>query len=358
MRKIPVAVVGVGNCASLLIQGIEYYNGESKEGLLYPDICGYGVNDIAVVAAFDVDKRKVGKRLDEAIFAEPNNTERIAKVKKSKVVVKKGPVLDGIGELLKQVVDVDESSPVNIARELQDNGAEIVLNYLPVGAYKATRFYADEALRAECGFINGIPEFITDPRYGDYGKKFEEKKLPIIGNDQKGQLGATILSRILVKLFRDRGAELDRMYQLNWGGNTDFWNLLEESRLEFKRISKTESVQSQLAEKRLPNYNIKVSPSDYVPWLRSRKIAQIRLEGRTFGGLPITLDVRLDVEDKSVAAGVMVDAIRAAKVALDRNVGGALLSASAWTMKSPPIQYSDYVAKQMFEEFIAGKRER
>lgn len=355
MGKIKIGIVGVGNCASFLIQSIEYYrHAKNCDGILFPEICGYRISDIECVCAFDIDRRKVGKRLGEAIFAEPNNTEKIAKIK-SNVIVKKGPVLDGIGEYLKQVVDVDERSPANVSRELRDSGAEIVLNYLPVGAYRASRFYADECLKAGCAFINCIPEFITSDK--EYAKRFEKAKLPIIGDDVKGQLGATILSRVLARLFEDRGVVLDRMYQLNFGGNTDFYNLLEESRLTYKRISKTESVQSQLAKK-LPDYNIKISPSDYVPWLRSRKVANIRLEGRTFGGQPITIDARLDVEDKSVSAGVVVDAIRAAKIALDRGIGGPLLSASAWTMKSPPVQYPDYVARQLFEDFVAGKRER
>ena len=354
MSKIKVGIVGVGNCASLLLQGIEYYK-DRTEGLMFPDLGGYKVPDIEIVAAFDVDKRKVGKRIDEAIFAEPNNTERIAEVEND-VIVKKGPVLDGIGELLKEVVIIDDSTPVNVARELQDSGAEIVLNYLPVGSYKATRFYTDEALKAGCAFINCIPEFIASDK--DYVKKFEEKKLPLVGDDVKGQLGATILSRVIARLFKDRGVELDRMYQLNFGGNTDFWNLLEESRLTYKRISKTQSVQSQLEEKKLPDYNIKISPSDYVPWLRSRKVAQVRCEGRSFGNIPITIDIRLDVEDKSVSAGVVVDAIRCAKIALDRGTGGPLYSISAWVMKSPPIQYPDYIARKMVEEFIEGKRER
>lgn len=354
MGKIAIGIIGVGNCASFLVQSFEYYKHNCGSGLLYPELRGYKVSDIECVAAFDIDRRKVGKTLGEAICAEPNNTECIAEVK-SNVIVKKGPVLDGVGEYLRQVIDIDESAPVNVARELRDSGAEIVLNYLPVGAHAASRFYADEALKAGCAFINCIPEFIASER--EYAEKFEKAGLPIIGDDVKGQLGATILSRVLARLFEDRGVILDRMYQLNFGGNTDFYNLLEESRLEHKRRSKTESVQSQLS-KRLPEYNIKISPSDYVPWLRSRKIAQIRLEGRTFGGQPIVIDARLDVEDKSVSAGVVVDAIRAAKIALDRGIGGPLTSVSAWTMKSPPIQYPDYVAKQMFEEFIAGKRER
>lgn len=347
-KKIKTAIVGVGNCASLLTQGTVFYKDAKEQHFSYPELGGYRVCDIDFVSAFDVDKRKVGKRLGEAIFAEPNNTEKIASLK-SKVVVKKGPVLDGIGEYLKQVVDIDESAPCNVAREIQDSGAEVVINYLPVGSYKAARFYADEAIKAGCAFVNCIPEFLAS---GDYAMKFKKAGLPIVGDDVKGQLGATILSRIMAKLFKDRGVELDRMYQLNFGGNTDFWNLLEESRLERKRKSKTESVQSQLGEKRLPDYNIKISPSDYVPWLRSRKVAQIRCEGRSFGGLPITIDMRLEVEDKSASAAMVVDAVRTAKIALENGVSGPLLEVSAWTMKSPPKQFSDYEAKKLFEDFI------
>jgi myo-inositol-1-phosphate synthase len=353
MGKIKIAIVGVGNCSSLLVQGLEYYK-KTDDAVLFPNLGGYRISDIDVVAAFDVDKRKVGKKLSEAVFSEPNNCVKIAEPK-SKVTVKKGPVLDGIGQLLKQVVIVGNDAPVDVARTLQDSGAEIVINYLPVGSTIASRFYADEALKAGCGFVNNIPEFLTS---GDYAKKFEEAKLPIVGDDMKGTMGASVLTRTLVRLFKDRGVELDRLSQLNFGGNTDFWNLLEEERLKYKRISKTQTVQSMLEEKKLPDYNIKIGPSDYVPWLKSRKVAHIRLEGHGFGNLPIIMDVKLDVDDKSVAAGVEVDAIRCAKLALDRGIGGPLYSISAWTMKSPPIQYPDYVAKKMVEEFIEGKRER
>jgi len=272
------------------------------------------------------------------------------------VEVMKGPVLDGIGEYLGKAVSADsKQKPVDVVGVLKKTKADILVNYLPVGSYEASRFYAQAALDAGCGFINCIPEFISSDK--EWAKKFEDKKLPIIGDDIKGQLGASILSRTLVKLFSDRGGKIDRMYQLNFGGNTDFLNLLEESRLKFKRISKTETVQSQ-APKRIEDENIHIGPSDYVPWLKSRKVAYIRIEGRTFGDIPINLDVRLDVEDKSVSAGVVVDAIRCCKIALDRKTGGPLLSASAFYMKSPPQQFPDSVAKEMVEEFVKGIRER
>jgi myo-inositol-1-phosphate synthase len=350
MGRTRIAIVGVGNCASMLTQGTEYYKRNEPQGLLYPEMAGYRVSDIEVVAAFDIDKRKVGQRLDKAIFLGQNNTVRIASLPRSKVIVAKGPVMDGIGEQLKQVIPVDGSRPVNIVRELSDSGAEIVVNFLPVGSTKASRFYADAAIKAGCGFVNCIPEFIAT----EYAQKFRKANLPVVGDDMKGSLGASVLSRTLAGLFKERGVELDRMYQLNFGGNTDFWNLLEEERLRFKRISKTETVQSMLGDKRLQMDKIRIGPSDFVPWLQSRKIAHMRFEGRGFGGIPAHLDVRLDVEDKSMAGGVVVDAIRATKIALDRGIGGPLLAVSAWTMKSPPIQYPEHIAKKMLEEFIRG----
>lgn len=350
-NQIRVAFAGIGNCCSFLVQSIEKYKNAAD------NLGGYRLGDITPVAAFDVDKNKVGKDLSEAV-AEANtiNTENIAKVPRLGVEVMKGPVLDGIGEYLGKAVKPDaKQKPVDVADVLKKSKADILINYLPVGSYEASRYYAQAAIDAGCGFINCIPEFISSDK--EWAKKFEDKKLPIIGDDIKGQLGASILSRTLVKLFSDRGGKIDRMYQLNFGGNTDFLNLLEESRLKFKRISKTETVQSQ-APKRIEDENIHIGPSDFVPWLKSRKVAYIRIEGRTFGDIPINLDVRLDVEDKSVSAGVVVDAIRCCKVALDRKTGGPLLSASAFYMKSPPQQFPDSVAKEMVEEFVKGIRER
>jgi myo-inositol-1-phosphate synthase len=265
-------------------------------------------------------------------------------------------VLDGVGEYLGKVVGIKPGQkPVEIWHMLEESSAQILLNYLPVGSYEASRYYAEAALKSGCAFINNIPEFICSDH--NWARRFEEASLPIIGDDVKGQLGATVLSRTLARLFSERGAKLDRMYQLNFGGNTDFLNLLEHSRLKYKRISKTESVQSQLMH-RLTDENIHIGPSDFVPWLKSRKIAHVRMEGKTFGGIPVILDARLDVEDKSVSAGVVIDAIRCAKLAMDRKIGGPLIGASAVCMKTPPQQFPDPVAHQMLEEFIRGERER
>lgn len=356
-KKIKLAIAGVGNCVSMLVQGIEYYKKTGRDiGLMHPDLGGYKISHMEVVAAFDVNKDKVGKDISKAIF-EPNttNTVKIADVPNLGVEVMKAPVLDGIGEYLKTKVTVSDKKDVDVVSVLKKSGADILINYLPVGSYTATRFYADAAIQSGCGFVNFIPEFIASD--AGWVEKFKKARLPLIGDDNKGQLGASILSRILATMFKDRGGKVERMYQLNFGGNTDFLNLLEHSRLKFKRISKTETVQSQLPE-RLTDDNIHIGPSDYVPWLKSRKIANIRIEGKTFGDIPIYIDVKLDVEDKSVATGVAVDAIRCAKIALDRGVGGVIESASAYFMKSPPKQYPDWQARQMLEEFIAGKRER
>ncbi|MCK5122795.1 MAG: inositol-3-phosphate synthase [Candidatus Pacebacteria bacterium] len=356
-KQIKIAVAGVGNCVSMLAQGIEYYKKNKTDvGLMHSDLGGYKVSDIKIVAAFDVNEDKVGKDFAEAIF-EPKtiNTVKIANVPKSGVKVMKAPVLDGIGEFLGTKVRVSNKKDVDVVAALKKSGAEILINYIPVGSYKATRFYADAALEAGCAFVNFIPEFIASDKA--WVKKFEEAKLPLIGDDNKGQLGASILSRVLANLFKERGGKVERMYQLNFGGNTDFLNLLEHSRLKFKKISKTETVQSQLA-KRLEDENIHIGPSDYVPWLKSRKIANVRIEGKTFGDVPILIDLKLDVEDKSVASGVAVDAIRCAKIALDRGIGGVLESASAYFMKFPAKQYPDWRARQMLEEFIEGERER
>lgn len=356
-NEIRVAVAGVGNCVSMLTQGIEYYKkNNSTIGLMHPDIGGYKVPDIKIVAAFDVNKEKVGKDLSEAIF-EPSviNTVKICDVPYLGVKVMKAPVFDGIGEYLAAKVKISEEKDVDVVNILKESGAEILINYLPVGSYIASRFYANAAIQANCAFINFIPEFIASDE--SWIKKFEQAELPIIGDDNKGQLGASIISRILVNMFKDRGGKIDRMYQLNFGGNTDFLNLLEHSRLKFKRISKTETVQSQMS-KRLEDDDIHIGPSDYVPWLKSRKIANVRIEGKTFGDIPIYIDMKLDVEDKSVATGVAVDAIRCAKLALDRRIGGVLESASAYFMKFPAKQFTDWQARIMLEEFIAGTRER
>jgi myo-inositol-1-phosphate synthase len=360
-KKIKVAIVGIGNCASSLVQGVEYYKdiGATDElipGLMNNVIGGYKLSDIEFVAAFDVDKRKVGTDLSEAIFSPPNCTTKFSKVPKWNVEVKKGPVLDGVGETVKDAFLVDPSQkPVNVKEELAKSGAEVCVCYCPVGSEDAVRFYARECLDAGVAFINAIPVFIQNET--ELIKKFEEKKIPVIGSDIKSQVGATIVHRVLTKLFVDRGQPLEHTYQLNVGGNTDFQNMLMRSRLKSKKISKTNSVQSQLPQ-RLPDEDIYVGPSDHVPWLKDNKVCFIRMEGKQFGDVPMNLELRLSVEDSPNSAGVIVDAIRCAKLALDRGVGGMLLSPSAYFMKSPPIQYPDSLAKQMVAEFIRGERER
>ncbi|MCX6695441.1 MAG: inositol-3-phosphate synthase [Candidatus Altiarchaeota archaeon] len=361
MKQIKVAIIGVGNCASSLVQGIEYYKdidiGDSLvPGLMHNVLGGYRISHIKFVAAFDVDSKKVGKDLSEAIFSPPNCTIKFSDVPKWHVEVKKGPVLDGVGETTKDKFTVDQKqTPVDVASELKKSGAEIAVSYLPVGSEQAARFYATECLKAGCAFINAMPVFLASNE--EWAGKFKEAKLPIIGDDIKSQVGATIVHRTLTRLFVDRGVKLDHTYQLNVGGNTDFLNMLERSRLKSKKISKTQSVQSQLPTQ-LPPEDIHIGPSDYVPWLKDKKLCFIRMEGRKFGDIPINIELRLDVEDSPNSAGVMVDAIRCAKLALDRKVGGPLTSPSSYFMKSPPIQYTDPVARDMVEEFIKGERER
>ncbi len=358
---IKIAITGLGNCASSLIQGLEYYkkvdgNSPPVPGLMHNVIGGYKLRDIKVVAAFDVDKRKVGKDVAEAVFSPPNCTKKFSDVPKIGVKVQKGPVLDGIAETTKDFFLVDPSQkPVDVKKAIQESGAEILINYLPVGSEQAVRFYAQEALDAGVAFINCMPVFIASD--GPWAKRFEDAGLPCIGDDIKSQVGATITHRTLVKMFADRGVKIERTYQLNVGGNTDFMNMLERQRLKSKKLSKTEAVQSNLPE-RLPADKIHIGPSDYVPWLNDNKIAFIRIEGRKFGDIPIVLDCRLDVEDSPNSAGIVVDAIRCAKLALERKTGGALISASAYFMKHPIQQFPDDTAREMVEEFIAGKRER
>ncbi|MDO8340268.1 MAG: inositol-3-phosphate synthase [Candidatus Burarchaeum sp.] len=363
MGKIKLAIVGVGNCASSLVQGLQYYrkvdgNSPPTPGLMHNVVGGYRLADIEVVAAFDVDKRKVGKDVGKAIFADPNCTIKFSDVSELGVDVQKGPVLDGVGETMRDSFAVDTRQRIcNVKEVLKKSGAEVVVSYLPVGSDQATRFYANEVLAAGCGFINAIPSFVASAEDGKWAKRFEAEKLPIIGDDVKSQVGATILHRILTRLFMDRGVKLERTYQLNVGGNTDFRNMLDRTRLKSKKISKTESVQSQM-NKRLPDENIHIGPSDYVPWLHDKKLCFIRMEGRNFGDVPLLIDLKLDVEDSPNSAGIMVDAIRCVKLALDREVGGVLYSPSAYFMKHPAVQYPDSVARQMVEEFISGKREK
>lgn len=314
---------------------------------------GYHVSDIKFVAAFDVDANKVGKDLAEAIFTPPNCVAKFCEVPKIGVEVKRGPVLDGLGKYLRTVVPVDPSQePVDVAEVLKESRAEILVNYLPVGSYEGTRYYAQEAIKAKCAFINCMPEFIASDK--EWAKKFEEVGLPCAGDDIKSQLGATILHRTLAKLFIDRGVKIEESYQLNIGGNTDFLNMLEEERLTTKRISKTEAVSSQVPYE-VP---LRIGPSDYVPFLRDKKICYIHMRGRKFGDLPIELEAKLTVEDSPNSAGVVIDAIRGVKLALDRGISGPLMSISAYFFKHPPIQMSDEEAKRAVEEFIEGKRDR
>ncbi|MEJ2323683.1 MAG: inositol-3-phosphate synthase [Nitrospirota bacterium] len=367
MDRIKIAVIGVGNCASSLIQGINYYRDKESAdaiGLMHWDIGGYTPSDIEVVAAFDIDKRKIGKDVAEAIFAKPNNTKVFCQdVRPTGVKVQMGRVLDGFSEHMKGyeerhtfVPSRDEEPGENeVADVLRSTGAEVLLNYLPVGSEDATRFYAKCALKANVAFINCMPVFIaSDPTWA---QRFKDQNVPIIGDDIKAQLGATITHRTLVDLFRKRGVRLERTYQLNTGGNTDFLNMLNRSRLASKKRSKTEAVQSVMGH-RLDEDDIHIGPSDYVPWQKDNKICFIRMEGKLFGDVPMDLELRLSVEDSPNSAGVAIDAIRCAKLALDRGEGGVLYPPSAFFMKHPPAQYTDDEAYRMTEAFIAGRWER
>lgn len=365
-RDIKLAIAGIGNCASALIQGIFYYkkitsDDELIPGLMHNLVGKYRPADIKIVAAFDIDKRKVGKDFSKAMFAQPNCTKIFySKIPNLKVKVKMGPILDGVATHLKNYPEEktfvpSSQKPVNVAKELKKSGAEILINFVPVGSEKATKFYAKEALRANCAFINCMPVFIASDRI--WAEKFEKKGLPVIGDDIKSQVGATIVHRVLSHLCSERGVKIDRSYQLNVGGNTDFLNMLSRERLKSKKISKTESVESQLS-KRLSYDNLHIGPSDYVPWLKDRKIAFIRIEGKQFGDIPMDIELRLNVEDSPNSAGCVIDAVRLAKIASDRKIGGSLISASAYFMKHPPQQFTDEKAREMVEEFISGKRER
>jgi len=364
MGEIKVAIAGVGNCASALIQGIEYYknvNPGEAVGLMHYDLGGYKPGDIKVVAAFDVDRRKVGKSLREAVFAKPNCTKIFwDKLPDYPVKVEMGYVCDGVSEHMKDYPEDTTFLPsdeptCDVVKVLKESGAEMLINYVPVGSEEAAAKYAEACLKAGVGFINAMPVFIaSDPKWA---KMFEEKGIPIIGDDIKSQVGATIVHRVLTKLFENRGVKIDRTYQLNFGGNTDFLNMLNHSRLSSKKKSKTQSVQSQMAVP-LEAENIHIGPSDYIPWLKDNKICYIRIEGRGYGGVPLDLELKLSVEDSPNSAGVIIEAIRCMKLALDRKIAGTLDSVSAYTMKSPPVQYTDDEARVMVEEFIAGKRER
>lgn len=354
--KIKVAIVGVGNCASSLIQGLTYYKNISSNkkvvGLMHTVLGGYKISDIEVVAAFDVNVDKVGKDIAEAIYADPNNTVIFAKVKKTNVKVQNAKVLDGIGEYLKDVIKLSKNPTPDPIKILKESGAQILINYLPVGSQKAVEYWANICLKAKVAMINCIPVFIASDK--DWAKKFTDAKVPIIGDDIKSQVGATILHRTLVNLFMDRGMPIDHTYQLNVGGNTDFQNMLERTRLVSKKISKTRSVTSQLQLRDLDiaPRDIHVGPSDHVPWLNDNKLAFIRIESRHFGDVPTSVEVRLSVEDSPNSAGVVIDAIRCAKLALDKKMGGPLIEPSSYFMKSPPKQFTDTEAKQNVAEFI------
>ncbi len=356
MGSVRVAIVGVGNCASALVQGVEYYknarDGEFVPGLMHTRLGPYHVGDIEFSAAFDIDERKVGRDLAEAIVQEPNNTVRFADVKTLGVPVQRGMTHDGLGQYLSQMIRKAPGSTADIANILRETRTHVVVNFLPVGSEMATKWYVEQVLDAGCAFVNCIPVFIAREAY--WRRRFEERGLPVVGDDVKSQVGATIVHRVLTRLFMDRGVRLERTSQLNFGGNTDFYNMLERERLVSKKISKTDSVRSQLGHD-LPADAVHIGPSDYVPWLLDRKWAHIRLEGRGFGDQPINVELKLEVWDSPNSAGVVIDAIRACKIALDRGLKGALLEPSAYLMKSPPEQWSDDLARQRLERFIAGE---
>ncbi|MDO5849866.1 MAG: inositol-3-phosphate synthase [Methanobacteriaceae archaeon] len=364
MSKIKIAIVGMGNCASSLIQGIHYYKDKNPEdaiGLMHWKIGDWNPTDIEVVAAFDIDERKVGKTIDEAIFAKPNCTTVFCEnIPKSDVKVSMGHVLDGVAEHMSNFKEentfkVADESPCDVVEVLKESGAEILLSYLPVGSEEAARYYAQCALDAEIAYINCMPVFIvSDP---EWEAKFRAKGIPIVGDDIKAQIGATITHRTLANLFKERGVKLERTYQINTGGNTDFLNMLNRERLDSKKESKTEAVQSVLAE-RMDDDDIHIGPSDYVPWQKDNKICFLRMEGKTFGDVPMNIELRLSVEDSPNSAGCVIDAIRCCKLALERGIGGQLTSISSYTMKHPPIQFTDDIAFENVNAFIEGKIER
>ena len=354
MGTIKVAIIGVGNCASSFVQGIHKYVELPEDtvvpGVMHSKIGEYRIEDIEVVAAFDIDRNKVGKDVSEAIFTEPNNTLKFADVPQMGVTVERGMTHDGIGKYVSHLVKKSTHSTADISGILKDRGVDVVINYLPVGSEMATKWYVEQILEARCAMVNCIPVFIAREDY--WSARFEERGVPIVGDDIKSQLGATITHRVLTRLFEDRGVKIQNTYQLNFGGNTDFLNLLERERTVSKRISKTSAVTSQMSEEIDPD-NIHVGPSDHVPWLQDRKWCHIRVEGQSFGGAPINMEVKLEVWDSPNSAGVVVDAVRCAKLALDRGIGGALVGPSSYFMKSPPKQFTDDVARDMVEAFIA-----
>ncbi len=357
MGKIKVAIIGVGNCASSLVQGVHKYveipDDVEVTGVMHNNIGGYRIEDIDVVAAFDIDENKVGKDLSEAIFTTPNNTLKFADVPKTGVIVNRGMTHDSVGKYVANIVKKSADSTADITGILLEREVDVVINYLPVGSEQATKWYVEQILNARCGMVNCIPVFLAREEY--WRNRFEERGVPIIGDDIKSQLGATITHRVLTRLFEDRGVTLDNTYQSNFGGNTDFLNMLERERLTSKKISKTTSVTSQMDEE-IAADDIHIGPSDHVPWLKDRKWCYIRMEGRVFGGAPINLELKLEVWDSPNSAGVVVDAIRCAKLAMDRGQGGGIEGPSAYYMKSPPIQHTDDQARDLVEAFIADKK--
>ena len=353
--SINVAIIGVGNCASSLVQGVHYYRdakeGDTVPGIMHVNLGGYHISDIKFVAAIDIDKNKVGKDLADAIYAAPNNTYKFCDVPKTGVKVARGMTHDGLGKYLSQVIEKAPPPTADIVKLLKDTKTDVVLNYLPVGSEMATKWYVEQIMNAGCAFVNCIPVFIGSRK--DWSDRFADRGLPVIGDDIKSQVGATIVHRILTKLFVDRGVKLEKTYQLNFGGNTDFMNMLERERLESKKISKTGSVTSQLPYKMNPD-DIHVGPSDYVPFLLDRKYCHIRMEGRTFGDVPLLVETKLEVWDSPNSAGVVIDAIRCCKLALDRGIKGSLIGPSSYFMKTPMVQFSDEEARKNVEEFIAG----
>ncbi|MFB9830604.1 inositol-3-phosphate synthase [Actinoallomurus acaciae] len=359
MGSVRVAIVGVGNCASSLVQGVEYYKDASPDirvpGLMHVQFGDYHVGDVEFVAAFDVDAKKVGRDLSEAIVASENNTIKICDVPPSGVTVQRGHTFDGLGEYYREIIQESDETPVDVVQVLKDTRADVLVSYLPVGSEDADRFYAQAAIDAKVAFVNALPVFIaSDPTWA---QKFTDAGVPIVGDDIKSQVGATITHRVMARLFEERGVELLRTYQLNFGGNMDFMNMLERKRLQSKKISKTQSVTSQIPHE-MAKADVHIGPSDHVPWLDDRKWAYVRLEGKSFGDTPLNLEYKLEVWDSPNSAGVIIDAVRAAKIAKDRGIGGPILSASSYFMKSPPVQYNDDQANQAVEDFIAGKVER
>ncbi|WP_043614958.1 inositol-3-phosphate synthase [Nonomuraea candida] len=359
MGSVRVAIVGVGNCASSLVQGVHYYKDADPDkrvpGLMHVKFGDYHVGDVEFVAAFDVDAKKVGRDLSEAIVASENNTIKICDVPPTGVTVQRGHTFDGLGEFYREIIEESDEAPVDVVQVLRDNQVDVLVSYLPVGSEEADRFYAQCAIDAKVAFVNALPVFIaSDP---EWAEKFTEAGVPIVGDDIKSQVGATITHRVMAKLFEDRGVELLRTYQLNFGGNMDFMNMLERTRLQSKKISKTQSVTSQIPHE-MGKADVHIGPSDHVPWLDDRKWAYVRLEGRSFGDTPLNLEYKLEVWDSPNSAGIIIDAVRAAKIALDRGIGGPILSASSYFMKSPPEQYSDDEAREYVEKFIRGEVER